>query len=387
MAHSSAESLLAQLDAWILEDTHVRKVVRFEGPRQASDPDAGDNGPRKPTPTPGPTKPPTNKPSPGTDEATAAEVETEKEQAALRLALELAHQRELQRTLLEQKRLEAEFREVIENKKKMKQQQQQLEEKIREMKEKEEKAAELEREALRRAVEEMLRRARRARRERERALREQAALEAEIRAERERRERKAEELEKAAVARAVEESIVSEAARELLEEEERERERRRREAERAQEEMLRQWKRGGDKRRETKTKVSGAADGFRRCGSWVFPDLEDDVTAGGFPRPAESHSTLSGSTVDGRSGPFSEPAWRSDSPSPRLGSGLRATESETDAYGFRRWQRESERRGETETAMWRETATERWETVTRREEEEKTGHRRCRVTGPKGRFL
>jgi hypothetical protein len=238
-------------------------------------------------------------------------------------------------------------------------------------------------------------------RNRERVMKEQAARLQEA-AEAKMRMRKVWEVEDAAVARAVEESIVSEAAKKLLDEKE-ERERKRveaavrervrveKEAKRAQEERLRQLKGGGKNR---------YWDWARRVNGWGVDDGlllgdKNEMRArvgeeSGPPPPPYAMGPYSLCDGIGKNGErLPEPTWYHSNGLPKAG-GRRLDESERDTQGMGLWDREFEvdRLGETEAAMWRDERedTRRWREVTterlgiiiRREEGEQNKYRRCR---------
>ncbi|SPQ25606.1 366504d1-aee1-4813-8cd2-6a9882f1a888 [Thermothielavioides terrestris] len=263
-----------------------------------------------------------------------------------------------------------------------------------------------------RRVRERLERERAEAAERERAVREQTAREAELKTQTKQREleaaaaraRRARELEDAAVARAVEESILSEAARSLkaaAEEEERERkrvaaaaaaaarERAMMEAEAvAMEGRLWRWVEGKQEWGGPRM-AGGLAEhcglfgsalrplGPRLAGVWTLDDHGEKHT----PSSPSAASPLTGCA--GHKGPVrqsSESTWADSPTSISSGPTLRAGSSASDACGFGPWDRDIDigRLGETEAHIrcngredgrgWRETTTERRETIICREE-------------------
>ncbi|AEO67477.1 uncharacterized protein THITE_2088966 [Thermothielavioides terrestris NRRL 8126] len=263
-----------------------------------------------------------------------------------------------------------------------------------------------------RRVRERLERERAEAAERERAAREQAAREAEVKTQTKQREleaaaaraRRARELEDAAVARAVEESILSEAARSLkvaAEEEERgrkrvaaaaaaaAREKAMMEAEAvAMEERL--WRLVGRKQEWGGLRMAG---GLAEHGGLFGPALRplgprladlrtlDDHGGKHMPSSPSAASPLAGCA--GHKGPVrqsSESTWANSPTSISSGPTLRASSSTSEAFGLGPWDRELDigRLGETEAHIWRngredgwgwrETTTERHETIICREE-------------------
>ena len=237
---------------------------------------------------------------------------------------------------------------------------------------------------------------------RERVMKQQAARLQEAAEAKMRMRKKVWEVEDAAVARAVEESIVSEAAKKLLDEKE-ERERRRveaavrervrveQEARRAQEERLRKLKgRGKDRYWDWARMVNGwgVDDGLLLGGKNEMRARVGEESRLPLPPYAmDSYSLCDGIGENGERLP--EPTWYHSNGLPKAG-GRRLDESERDTQGMGLWDREVEvdRLGETEAAMWRderedtrrwrEVTTERLETIIRREEGEQNKYRRCR---------
>ena len=269
-----------------------------------------------------------------------------------------------------------------------------------------EKKREMEAAALRRVIaEDEAYRAAAFRRQMEaenRVLREQAVREWELKMEVEERVKaRIKELEEeAAVARAVEESIVTEVATKVVEREERERGRKRVEAVaekmrlaaevKAQEERLRwrvEGKKGlGESRDGIKTGGLGpdgglyGADvqpwgprlgGAQACG-------EDDMGWVSYSPTTESYPTTYSGVNGETAPPPSEPTWYQYA---RPKASWRDGTAESDTRASRRWDRGSGLETSREldvsgwhnvgkgSRRWRETTTERWETVVRRGDE------------------
>jgi len=273
--------------------------------------------------------------------------------------------------------------------------------------------------ALRRAVDEEMYIARK-----ESVLREQMEREAELRAEQEvraERERKraekerqvrkkVKELEEAAVAKAVEESIITEAARKLVEQEETEKKRlavvagrMMKEAEaKAQADRLRRrvegkngqdWVKGG-------AGINGFEDNVGFYGAGLPPlgmkihdvraFVEDDLNRTPSPPFIDSHSPTYPGGSRGNQFPLPKPTWYEYTP-PLTSTSLAGGKPESHAYASGRWDagHESDRLDQLEntlwrdagreTRRWRETTTERWETVIHREEGGRDAQRRYKA--------
>jgi hypothetical protein len=399
----TSEAAQPQPDTWLLEDIQIRKVVRLNPP--VEDPATTKNLPTRTKVSNGHTY---------IDIRTDMDV-LEKEHTALRLAMDLSRLEEEGRVAVkEQERMERTFREGRKNKVKDfkgrgmetgggygyigKDERRVLEvekERIAQEMLEREKAA-----ALRRAVEEELYTVRK-----ERVLREQMDRERELKREEEarrervrrdteakvQREREREvlkkvkelELEEAAVARAVEESIITEAARRLLDKEkERKRveemaDRMRREAEeRAQEERLRRRVEG--RKAYAGIKTTGLALSTDDVRALVEPYLPT----------GEYHPTTYTGGHKGRQDAITNPTWYGYAP-PLTPRSPRPDKTAADLR-WRGYELDLDRVDEIDTTgwrkpgkdgrRWRETTTERWETVIHREGEGHDGYRRSKET-------
>lgn len=413
---------LAQLDTWITEDIQIRKVHYLNDPDTLALPATTATTTTTTTAINTPTLE-TLKPTVYHHIRATTPQTLEKEQAALRAALNLSrqqqHEADRQAMLLEQQRkMEGSFRE----RKKMREREQAEFERDMAERERErellsiEFALERDREtkaaALRRVVAEE--EAWRVRREEEkRVLWEQLERERELKVQGERERTKVKDLEEAAVARAVEESIISEVARKVVEREKRGRERRRVEAAaermrleaeaKAQEERLRrrvegkkgsEWSSGG-----MKTAGYGRDLGLHdaavpllgpRVGE-VRAFADGDLSPAPYPPTTRSYST---SYTNGSRGsaPLSPvPTWyRYTQPlMPRASS--RGDTSDNNTQDSRLWDRDHRgldldafgesgssgwRNTRKAARRWRETTTERWETVIHGEDEGHDGYRR-----------
>lgn len=333
---------------------------------------------------------------PPTGDNKAYKALTKKELAALRLAHEQEHER-VWIAVMQQKRMEDAFREIKER------------EVLRAEKEREAVGKE-NKDALRRALEEeegyfatlqrVLRQQKRreaelrakeeaARVERERVARKFWELEEAARVDRESEARKFWELEEAAIERAVKESMVSEDKKKLAEQEEKEKrrvERVRKEAERAKRHV--DGKKGRGWAGNGRTTRAGEDTGVYGLGLPLSAQgrgsarafVEDELSSPPYSPTAGSDSSIYAGGNQELLDFFPEPTWYRPAPhlvnnSPRHGT------FEGDTQDSARWDRrlglgwpdETEPTVWRNTGMhaqrWRETKTERWETVVRCEEE------------------
>ncbi|KAK4032715.1 hypothetical protein C8A01DRAFT_40830 [Parachaetomium inaequale] len=408
----------AQLDAWLLEDIQIRKLHLNPSPNDLPPtlPTHTHTTTTKTTTTTTTTTTNTNMHHPPTrNDKTHTHNHIDplaEERTALRLALDLSRQQETDRqAVAEQQKLEASFREAKERRKR----EWERKEKWRQEREEVERKIELQRERERvLRIEEEVRAERE--RERERVLRE---AEAKTQVEREVM-RKVKELEEAAVARAVEESIISEAARKLIDQAEREKrrveevaERMRVEAEaRAQEERLRrrvegkkgrEWPRGGTKTVGFDESAGMYGPGLPPLGPRVADVrafVGDDTQREPFhvPTPGPYRTTYAGN--DGLSDPPPEPTWYRYTPPLTASTSARRGSFDSDTLPPRRWDRGLDldpmdethaagwRNAERDTRYWRETTTERWETIIHREEDGRGAYRRYKeASKPPRRFF
>lgn len=415
MSDSTNTTYNKPLKTWIVEDVQVRKVVQFEPPSRSYQ-KASVSPVHSPATcttestdfsTPGSfknTKFQTMASSPVHHNFPTPRVHSEViERRAARPSMDLPlrvrpYEGDTERqALFEQERLEASYREAREREK-----EQEQEEHRRALHEWHAQQAAREAEAA--AEAELARK-----RDRERVVREQIAREAELRMQ---REKEARELEEAAVARAVEESILSEAARYLKDVEEEERERERMRVEAARDRMMREAEVTAlEERLRRRVEGKKGWDGIKTGhGGWP-----EKVGLGQFgsglqtmgPRVAEvrafreddhKRAPYSSSTAPlktsygGHKGwvdQAPEPTWRDYNPSPASSPTLRGSNLSTDSMDMGLWPRgididqigEAEaqvwRNGREDTRGWRETTTERWETVIRREQGQ-GGSRHCR---------
>ena len=315
---------------------------------------------------------------PPTGDNKAYKALTKKELAALRLAHEQEHER-VWIAVMQQKRMEDAFREIKER------------EVLRAEKEREAVGKE-NKDALRRALEEeegyfaTLQRVLRQQKRREAELR---AKEEAARVERERVARKFWELEEAAIERAVKESMVSEDKKKLAEQEEKEKrrmERVRKEAERAKRHV--DGKKGRGWAGNGRTTRAGEDTGVYGLGLPLSAQgrgsarafVEDELSSPPYSPTAGSDSSIYAGGNQELLDFFPEPTWYRPGPhlvnnSPRHGT------FEGDTQDSARWDRrlglgwpdETEPTVWRNTGMhaqrWRETKTERWETVVRCQEE------------------
>jgi hypothetical protein len=409
---------VVQLDTWITEDVQIRIVHYLKDPDNLTLPTTTTTTTTT-TINPAPNGE-TLKPRLQQHTKPTAIQALENKQAAL----SRQHDADRKAMLAQQKQMEASFRERKNNiyrefdrelealkRARMERELEQERERLHRERERErrnrelalEKKREVEAAALRRAIaeDEAYRAAAAFRRQMEaenRVLREQAAREWEVKMEGERVKARMKELEEAAVARAVEESIVAEVARKVVEREEREKgrklaevvaERMRLAAEaKAQEERLR-------RRVEGKKGSEWASDGTRTGG--LGPDGEvyaadvhlwgprvgeaQDCAEAPYPPTTWSYTTAYSGVNRGTAPPPSNPAWYQYTRALIPKASSRDATAESDTRASRRRDRGSgldtldeldvSSRGNAgkEARRWRETTTERWETVVRRGDE------------------
>lgn len=402
----------AGLDTWILEDIEIHKVLRVNVP----------------------------------DDLPAGAVNGKEQQPAPRRGLDRAHQQEIERRAMpeQQQELGTLFRAGKERRERGRSEREMEESDMKEMEMRLREAREMERDkaaALRqRAVEEeVLFRLRQERvlreqieRERElkiaeeaRAVRERERVrvmrDAEREAEREREAmKKAMELEEAAIARSMQESIITESARKLVDQDEREKRRAEAIAERERQEVkmkaheklrmradaAKEWEWPG-----AGIKTSGLDEGLGLYDSGVplMRSRVDDVRAlvegesgrGRYPRTTDIHRTTYAAENNGHFGPGPEPTWyRYTSPyraktSPR--GGRNSAESGTrephhwdralDRHRVHETELWGDRAAANTTRRWRETTTERWETIIHQDEGRDAYHSYKEVSKSTRRFL